>query len=254
MFYCDSDLESLQKSAKILSKILNKIKLSIQNGEKDLNELDKMAGKLLKDFNSISAFKKYKPDFSRVPYKYNLCTSVNDEIVHGLPVKGKILKDGDIVSIDMALSHNGWFADAAFTVGVGEISEVKKHLIKTAESCFKSGLDTCYPGKTTGDIGYKIHSTARENGFEIAYGLTGHGIGKSLHEKPNVYNHGPEAYGEIIMEGMSLCIEPLIVEGTHVIIEDNDGWTIKTSDGLMAAHYEHTVAVLSKETIVLTEI
>jgi len=254
MFYCESDLKGLEKSAKILSNILNKLKNSIINGERELSELDYLAGKLLKDYNSESAFKGYKPDFSKKPYEYNICTSVNDEIVHGLPKKGKILRDGDIVSIDMALSHNGWFSDAAFTIGVGNISETSTKLIQTAELCFETALNNCYPGKTTGDIGFSIHTVARTMGFEIAYGLTGHGIGHSLHEKPNVYNHGPAAYGEIIMEGMSLCIEPIIVEGSHLIIEDNDGWTIKTSDGLLSAHYEHTVAVTSKETIVLTEI
>lgn len=254
MFYCESDLKGLQKSAKILSYILDKLKNSIVNGERDLSELDYLAGKLLLDNNSQSAFKGYKPDFSKNSYQYNICTSVNDEIVHGLPLKDKILVDGDIVSIDMALSHEGWFSDAAFTIGIGNISQTSKKLIQTAELCFKSGLDSCYPGKTTGDVGYCIHSVARTNGFEIAYGLTGHGIGHTLHEKPNVYNHGPAAYGDIIMEGMSLCIEPIIVQGSHLIVESEDGWTIKTADGMLAAHYEHTVAVTSKETIILTEI
>ena len=253
MFYCDDDLKNLEKSAKYLSKILNQIKLVIQNGERDLYELDYLAQKLLKDYKCKSAFKNYKPDFSKVAYKYHICTSVNDEIVHGLPSKGRIVKEGDILSVDMALEHNGWYADAAFTIGIGQIKDSHKKLIETAELAFKTGLDLCYPGKTTGDIGFGIHTTARKNGFEIAYGLTGHGIGKSLHEKPNIYNHGPAAYGEIIMEGMSLCIEPLIVEGSHVIAEQPDGWTFKTSDGLMAAHYEHTVAVESARTLVLTE-
>lgn len=252
MFSDKQDLAGLQKSGKILNKILSKLKHLITNGERDLNELDLFAQKLLIDHNSKSAFKDFQPDFANSPFEYHICTSVNDELVHGLPKKGRYLKDGDIVSIDLGLVHNNWFADSAFTIGIGEISNRHKKLIESTEQAFESGLKNCFVGKKLGDVGYAIHETAIENFHSVALGLMGHGIGKNLHEKPDVLNFGKQDTGVDIFEGLSICIEPILIDGIYSIKEHDDGWTLTTQDGSFASHYEHTIAITKDGPLVLT--
>ena len=252
MFLDKSELNSLSKSGKILSKILNQIKMAITNGERDLFELDLLAEKLLSDNNSKSAFKDFQPDFANSPYPHFICSSINEELVHGLPAKGRILKDGDIVSIDLGLEHDGWFADSAFTIGIGEIKERHKLLIEGAEKAFDAALQNCYVGKKLGDLGYAVHETAIENMHSVALGLMGHGIGRSLHEKPDVLNFGKPDTGLELFEGLSICIEPILIDGLYSIKELEDGWTLTTEDGSFAAHYEHTVAITKHGPLVLT--
>ena len=252
MFLDKSELNSLSKSGKILSKILNQIKMAIANGERDLFELDLLAEKLLSDNNSKSAFKDFQPDFANSPYPHFICSSINEELVHGLPAKGRILKDGDIVSIDLGLEHDGWFADSAFTIGIGEIKERHKLLIEGTEKAFDAALQNCYVGKKLGDLGYAVHETAIENMHSVALGLMGHGIGRSLHEKPDVLNFGKPDTGLELFEGLSICIEPILIDGLYSIKELEDGWTLTTEDGSFAAHYEHTVAITKDGPLVLT--
>jgi methionyl aminopeptidase len=252
MFMDKSELNSLAKSGKILSKILNQIKMAITNGERDLNELDLLAKKLLLDYNSKSAFKDFQPDFATSPFEYYICASVNEELVHGLPTKGRILQDGDIVSIDLGLEHDGWFADSAFTIGIGEIKQNHKLLIEGTEKAFEAALQDCIIGKKLGDLGYAVQETAAANKHAVALGLMGHGIGRSLHEKPDVLNFGRPNTGIDLFEGLSICIEPILIDGLYSIKELEDGWTLVTEDGSFAAHYEHTVAITKDGPLVLT--
>lgn len=252
MFQDNADLKKLQKTSIILNRILSKLQQSLQNGERDLHELDIYASRLLKDFNAKSAFKDYKPDFAEISYPYHICASVNDEIVHGLPHHGKILKDGDIVTIDLGLEHDGWFSDSAFSIGIGSISDVNTRLIKGAELAFEAALHECVIGKTLGDVGYAIHDSVVNDGFSIIFSLYGHGIGKSLHQEPNVYNFGSRNSGYVLHEGLSICIEPIIADGCYEFIEKEDKWTLSTANSKNSSHYEHTVAITKDGPLVLT--
>jgi methionyl aminopeptidase len=252
MFLDKADLDCLSRSGKILSKILDKIKNAIVNGERDLFELDVLAESLLKDFDSKSAFKDYQPEFANTPFPYHICTSINSELVHGLPNKGRSLKDGDIVSIDLGIVHNGWFADSAFTLGVGEISDKNKNLIENTEKSFHQGFQQCLIGKTLGDVGFAVQEQAISEMHSVALGLMGHGIGKALHEKPDVLNFGQPGCGLELFEGLSICIEPILIDGSYSIKEESDGWTLSTEDGANAAHYEHTIAITKDGPLILT--
>jgi len=252
MFEDKADLAGLTKSGKILSKILNEIKFKISNGERDLYEINRFTKSSLSEMNARSAFKNYQPDFASQPFPFYLCASVNDELVHGLPSKNKFLKEGDIVSIDLGIEHDGWFADAAFTIGIGTIKENHQLLIENTEKAFEAGLQQCLVDKYLGDVGAAIHEQAVDSSLSVALCLMGHGIGKSLHEKPDVYNFGKPGTGYQIHEGLSICIEPIFIDGTYSIKEEDDGWTLKTSDGSFASHYEHTVAITKDGPIVLT--
>lgn len=255
MFNTPQELQCLKESGKILSKILSAIKQSILDGEREVYKLDDLASNMLIELDARS-FKGYKPDFADEAFAYNICASINNEIVHGLPSKDKILKDGDIVSIDMAVEHNGWFADSAFTIGIGEISETNQKLISTAEECFEKALELCQVGNTLGDVGHIITEIAKSNGLSVAYALSGHGIGQALHEDPYVKNFGLPGQGLIITPGMSFCIEPMLIDGDHMISEfydgKTDGWTLYSSDGGNASHYEHTIAITENGPLVLT--
>ena len=255
MFKNQEEYLKLEKSGEILFLILTSLKNAIIDGERSLYELDMLAEKMLNHYDARSV-KGYLPDFADIPFEYNLCASVNNEIVHGLPSKNKYLKDGDIVSIDMAIEHNGWFADSAFTIGIGNISESRKNLIEVTELCFKKGFEACKIGNKIGDIGHAISSEANKNGFSIAFALTGHGIGQSLHEDQYVPNFGNPGEGLEIIPGMSFCIEPMLIAGGYMISESylnkSDGWTIYSEDGSDTAHYEHTIAITDNGAVILT--
>ncbi len=255
MFTNQEEYKKLERSGEILFLILTSIKNAIINGEKSLHHLDLIAEEMLNHYNARSV-KGYLPDFADIPFEYNLCASINNEIVHGLPKKDKFLKDGDIVSIDMAIEHDGWFADSAFTIGVGQISDSRKKLIEITESCFEKGFEACKIGNKIGDIGHAIFTEAKSNGFSIAFALTGHGIGKSLHEDPHIPNFGKPGEGLDILPGMSFCIEPMLIAGDHMISEsymnNYDGWTIYSNDGSDTAHYEHTIAITHDGPVILT--
>lgn len=258
MFKTQEELNSLSESSKIVGMVLKTLKESIISGQRNLSELDNLASALLSEYGAKSAFKDYKPDFADSPFQYHICASVNNEVVHGLPSEGRMLQDGDIVTIDLGASYNGWCGDSAFTIGVGNVSENDRLLIETTERCFNEAAKLCYPGNTLGDIGNAITTIANSNNFHVAKYLSGHGIGQELHELPPVYNFGKPGTGPIIVPGMSFCIEPIIIAGTSNISEENngasDGWTIYSEDGSKAAHYEHTIAITEDGPLILTRI
>jgi methionyl aminopeptidase len=204
-------------------------------------------------YGDTPAFLGYTPDGAKRPYPAALCVSLNDEIVHGIPnEKEKILKEGDIVSIDLGLVHQGLITDGAFTCGVGKISKEDQNLIKMTEKALWFGIEEAKAGNTTGDIGFAIESVARSAGLNITEGLAGHGVGYHVHEDPYVPNYGEKGMGDILKTGMVIAIEPMLTSGSGAIILAKDGYTYKTKDGRNCAHFEHTVVITEGDPIVVT--
>ncbi len=182
------------------------------------------------------------------------CISINDEVIHGIPSKKRILKEGDIVKIDTGATYHGYVGDSARTIPVGEVSEQAKRLIKTTRDSFWAGVDALQIGNRLGDVGAAIDSVVRENGFSTVKRYVGHGIGTDMHESPDVPNYGTAGRGTRLCAGMTLAIEPMVNIGGFDVKELPDGWTVKTVDGSLSAHYENTVALTSDGVLVLTEV
>ena len=184
------------------------------------------------------------------------CISINDEVIHGIPSHKKILKNGDIVKIDVGAEWHGFTGDSAATFAVGEISKEASALIKATEESFYQGIKAIEEAQNPriGDVGYAIQQYAEERGYSVVREFTGHGVGANLHEDPNVPNYGTKGRGVRIYSGMTLAIEPMINMGTHKVAILNDGWTVKTADGALSAHYEHSIAVTDNGVILLTKV
>lgn len=193
-----------------------------------------------------------KPSFYHYNgYPGNICISINDEVVHGIPGK-RIMADGDIVSIDVGVHYKGYHGDTADTFCVGQVTEQARRLIDNTRRCFYNSLAFARPGYRLGDIGHAVQQTAEEEGFAPVRVLSGHGVGHDLHEDPEVLNYGKPHTGEMLKAGMVIAIEPMINAGTHRVRMLADDWTVVTADGALSAHYEHTVAITEDEPIILT--
>lgn len=203
-------------------------------------ELDAYAESLIRGKHGIPSCLHY------CDYPASLCTSVNDEVVHGIPNKKRVLKEGDIISIDSCLMLNGWQSDSAFTVGVGHISDEAQRLIDVTEQCFWAGARMAVQGNRLGDIAHAVQQLAEANGYGVIRDYTGHGIGRSIHEDPTVYNFGQPGHGLRLRQGMTICVEPMIAAGDWHVTLDQDGWTARTKDRSICAHYEHTLAINEK--------
>ena len=182
------------------------------------------------------------------------CISINDEVIHGIPAKDRILKDGDIVKIDTGATYRGYVGDSARTIPVGNVSEEAKKLIQVTRDSFWAGVAKLEAGNRLGDVGSAIDTLVRENGFSTVKRYVGHGIGTKMHEQPDVPNFGTPGRGIRLSAGMTLAIEPMVNVGKADVIELNDGWTVKTADGSLSAHYENTVALTSNGVLILTEV
>lgn len=184
-------------------------------------------------------------EFGYEGYPASICASIDDEVVHGIPSEHVELKEGQIISVDVTLMLDGWQVDSAFTAPVGQISPEKKQLIRVTEECFWLGAAAAQNGMRIGDIGYAVQSHAEKHGYNAVRDLTGHGIGRKMHEDPSVPNFGYPGRGVRLRPGMTICVEPMIVMGHWAVHQLTDGWTIVTNDHMPAAHYEHTIAVTS---------
>lgn len=182
------------------------------------------------------------------------CISINDEVIHGIPSKKKVLKDGDIVKIDVGAFYKGFHGDAARTVPVGNVSDEAQRLIKVTRDSFFAGVEKMQAGNRIGDIGHAIDSLVTANGFSTVKRYVGHGVGHDLHESPDVPNYGTEGRGTRLCAGMVLAIEPMVNIGAEGVRELSDGWTVKTSDGSLSSHYENTVALTSDGVIIMTQL
>lgn len=255
-FYSSYDIKNIAISGKILAKILGILKKEAKIGTK-LKSLDKLAYQLAQKNKVQPAFLGYLPSGAYQPYGASICASINDVIVHGLPSNYE-LQSGDILKIDFGIeffdksSRVAFFSDAAITIGIGKISKQAKHLIKTTESALKKAIKIAKPGKTLGDIGWIIQKTAESNGLKVIKELTGHGIGRKLHEEPVIYNYGEKNKGIELKPGMVLAIEVMFAIGTEKIIQKPDeSWA--TIDNSLSAHFEHTIAITETGCRILTE-
>lgn len=223
-------------SSLLVSKTLAEVAKIIRPGISTF-ELNEFAEKFIKDNDAAPSFKGYHD------FPFACCISVNDAVVHGFPVKDA-LKEGDIVSVDVGVFKNGFHGDSAYTFAIGEISdEVKKLLKVTKESLYK-GIEKAVHGNRVGDIAFAIQQyTEKENGYGVVRELVGHGLGRKLHEEPQVPNYGKRGTGAKLREGMVIAIEPMINMGTKNVFHDKDGWTVRTEDAKPAAHYEHTISI-----------
>jgi methionyl aminopeptidase len=238
IIYTREEISSIKKSNEIVAKILAELGRMIAPGVQT-NELDEYAEMRVKELNAIPAFKGYRG------YPASLCTSINEEIVHGIP-SSRGLREGDIISIDFGVLYEGYYGDAAATYPVGEITPKAQKLIKVAEETFYKGMEQMKPGKRISDISSAIQSHVESQGFSVIRAFVGHGIGLSLHEEPQVPNFGLPGRGPKIKSGMVLAIEPMIAMGDWDVEILDDNWTAITRDRSLSAHYEHTVAVTEK--------
>jgi len=238
IIYCEEEIGAIRKSNRIVAKILAELRRMIAPGVQT-KELDEYAELRVKEMNAIPAFKGYRG------YPASLCTSINEEIVHGIP-SSRRLREGDIISIDFGVQYEGYYGDAAVTYPVGEITPKAKKLIKAAEEAFYKGMEQMKPGKRISDISSAIQSQVESQGFSVIRAFVGHGIGFSLHEEPQVPNFGPPGRGPKIKSGMVLAIEPMIAMGDWDVEILDDNWTAITRDRSLSAHYEHTVAITEK--------
>lgn len=238
------EIEILRQSNSLVTKTLAEVAKHVKPGI-TTNALDKLAEQYIRDHKGIPGFLGYNN------YPKTLCTSVNSQIVHGIPSE-YTLKEGDVLSIDCGVIFNGFYGDSAYTFEIGEISSEAKQLLKvTKESLFK-GIEVAIEGKRVGDIGNAIQTYCESNGYSVVRELVGHGLGKKLHESPEVPNYGRKGTGQLLKSGMTICIEPMINMGKRNVIHEKDGWTIRTSDMKISAHFELPVLVAKGKAELLT--
>ncbi len=239
------EIEAMRAAGKILAETFERIAEAIAPGVTTA-ELDDIAARFIRKSNASCSFWHYNG------YPAHICTSVNDRVVHGIPSKQCVLKEGDIVSVDMGVFYNGYHSDSARTFPVGQISPEAETLIRVTEESFYKGLAQATAGNRLQDIGAAIQGHAEENGFSVVRSLVGHGIGTALHEDPEVPNFGTAGRGVRLLPGMTLAIEPMVNQGTYHVNTLSDNWTVVTADGKLSAHYEHSVLIRDGEAEILT--
>jgi methionine aminopeptidase, type I len=243
-FKTDEEVGLLKESNMLVSRTLAEIARYIKPGVTTLY-LDSIAETFIRDHSAIPAFKGYGG------FPKTLCTSVNDEVVHGIP-SDYSLKEGDIISVDCGVILNGWYGDSAFTFAVGKIKDEVKSLLEFTRASLEEGVRAAVAGNRVGDISSAVQMKAESGGFSVVRELVGHGLGRKLHEPPEVPNYGKKGAGPKMEKGLVLCIEPMINLGKKETIQMADGWTIKTADGKPSAHFEYAVAVNKGKADVLT--
>jgi methionyl aminopeptidase len=241
----EKEIKIMQEGGKILAEILEKIKRKVEPGV-STKDLEKEAIYLIKK-------KGVKPSFLNFEgYPAVLCTSINEEIVHVLPSQ-RIVKDGDILSLDLGIFYKGFHTDMAITIPVGGVSEEARRMIRVTKKALKLAIKKAKIGNTLGDIGNTIQRYVEGRGFSVVRELCGHGIGRKLHEPPQVLNFGKRSKGEKLKEGMVICIEPMVTMGDWHIKRTKDGFGYETKDGSLSCHFEHTVAITKRGSIILTK-
>lgn len=238
------EIELIRESSLLVSKTLAVVAEIIKPGITTL-DLDKKAEEYIRDHGAKPGFKGYKG------YPATLCTSVNSEVVHGIPSNYE-LKEGDVVSIDCGVLKNGYYGDSAYTFMVGDVSDEARGLLETTKQSLFEAIQFAVAGKRIGDVGFAVQNLCEAKGYSVVREMVGHGLGKNLHEEPEVPNYGKRGNGRKLKKGMVLCIEPMINLGTKQIVQDKDGWTIRTQDQKVSAHFELTVAVDNEKADVLS--
>ena len=236
----DDEIELLRQSNLLVGKTLAEVAKLIKPGV-TTRQLDKVAEEFIRDNGAIPTFKGYPSPYGG-PFPGALCTSVNEQVVHGIP-NDVPLRDGDIVSVDCGTLMNGFCGDSAYTFCVGEVEPEIKRLLQVTKESLYLGIENAVHGKRLGDIGFAIQSHCEAKSYGVVREFVGHGIGHEMHEDPQVPNYGRRGTGTMLKKGMCLAIEPMITQGSREIIMERDGWTVRTKDRKFAAHFEHTVAV-----------
>ncbi len=238
------EIEFIKESAQILGKAHGEVAKWVKEGVSSL-KLDNIAEEFIRDNNGVPSFKNYNG------FPASLCISLNEQVVHGIPNE-RVLKSGDIVSIDCGVYYKGYHSDSAYTYPIGEVSEDVLKLLRVTKESLYIGIENAKVGGRIGDVSFAIQEYVEKFGYGIVRELVGHGLGRDLHESPEVPNYGKRGKGPKIKSGLVIAIEPMINLGTKNIVQEADGWTIRTKDRLPSAHYEHTIAVLDDKTEVLT--
>lgn len=246
------EIEHMKEACKVVAILYDELEKKIKPGMTTW-ELDQIAEKIMIENGAIPAEKGYSAGIKGIPdYPAATCISVNDEVIHGVPSKNKIIKEGDIVSVDTVALKNGFNGDAARTFIVGNTSKEAERLVKVTKQAFYEGIKYAKPGYRIGDISHAIGEYIKSQGYSVVREFQGHGIGKDMHEDPGIPNYGKAGKGPRIEPGMTLAIEPMVIQGKPNILELDDGWTIITEDGSLAAHYENTILITEKEPEILT--
>ena len=240
------EIELLRESSLLVSKTLAELAKIIRPGITTA-QLDKVAEEFIRDNGATPAFKGYGG------FPASICTSVNDQIVHGIPSDKVVLKDGDMISVDCGTCKNGFVGDSAYTFAVGEVDPEVVQLMQTTKESLFVGIAQAVEGKRIGDIGYAVQTYCEERGFSVVREMVRHGVGHKMHEDPQVPNYGRRGSGPMLREGMTICIEPMICQGKKDLIFERDGWTTRTRDGKCAAHYEHAIAIHKGKADILSD-
>ena len=247
MIKTPQEIEKMRRSGQVVREVLEHVRKFVKPGA-TTQDLENAAVEKIRELNGKPAFKGYRG------YPCVLCTSVNEEVVHGIPSANRVLRDGDIVSIDTGVIIDGYYGDSAITVAVGEkVAPKTKRLLEVTKASLQRGIEAIKPGATLGDVGAAVQETVEANGFSVVREFVGHGIGTRLHEDPQVPNYGMRGQGQKLREGMVLAIEPMVNAGRPDVQVLSDGWTAVTQDGSLSAHFEHTVAVTAEGAVVLTQ-
>lgn len=247
----EKDIKILREGGKRLAEILAKVAKAVKAGV-TTNDLDQLARKLIEKKGDTPSFLHYTPEGIRRPYPAALCVSVNEEVVHGIP-SNRVIKDGDVVTVDLGLNHKGMFTDHAITVVVGKASKEVKNLIEGTQKAIAAGIKAAKPKATTGDIGAAVEKVLRDHNLGIVKVLAGHGVGHAVHEEPFVPNYGKAGTGTSLTPGMVIAIEPMATLGSGRVRVLADEYTYITSDQTLSAHFEHTVLITEKGSEILTK-
>ncbi len=245
-----SEIDYIRESSKIVAETLQLVKRYVKVGV-TTKELDKIAEDYILSNNARPAFKGYSQAGS-IDFPGSICSSIDDEVVHGIP-GNIVLKEGQIISIDVGVEKNGYFGDAALSVAVGKISAEKQKLMDVTEKSLYLGIEQAVEKNRIGDISNAIQTYVEENGFSVVRDLCGHGVGKHLHEEPQIPNYGKKRNGSVLKNGMTLALEPMVNMGSYKVFVAEDGWTVLTLDGKPSAHFEHTIAVIDGKPEILTK-
>ena len=245
----EDEIELLRQSNQLVGRTLAEVAKHIKPGVTTL-ELDRVAEEFIRDHGAIPTFKGY-PNHEGKPFPGTLCTSINDVVVHGIPGKD-VLKDGDIVSVDCGVLLNGFCGDSAYTFAIGQVDPEVLELLTATKEALYLGIENAIQGKRLGDIGYSIQDHCEKQSYGVVREFVGHGIGRNMHEDPQVPNYGRRGTGTLLKRGLCIAIEPMITLGKRQVTMDNDGWTVRTRDQKQAAHFEHTVAINSGKADILS--
>lgn len=245
----DHEIGIMREAGRINAEVLKKVKALIQPGIAT-RELDEAAEEIIRSYGASPTFKGYPGPY---PYPATLTVSINEEMVHGIP-SGRVLKEGDIISVDCGTTYKGFIGDSAFSAGVGEISSEAKQLLQVTEEALYKGIEQMRPGNHVGDVSAAIQAHVEGKGFHVPRKYTGHGVGRSMHEPPQVPNFGVPGKGLALQKGMTIAIEPMVLVGTNKTKVLSDKWTVISEDRSLTAHFEHTIAITEDEPLILTRL